>query len=176
MIRSNPQPTAGDAMRRALVLFLVAALAGCGYAPARLYEKDAGTIAIPIFENRTFYRDVERDLTEALVKQVELRTPYKVVSSARADTILKGTITSISQSRLSRSRVSGFLQEQEFTITINFEWQDAHDGKVIQDRRGFSAAGRYIPERPAAETYHIGQREAVERLADAIVATMIGQW
>ena len=53
------------------------------------------TVSVPIFDNQSFYQDVEFDLTEALVKEIELRTPYKVTGADRADTILQGEIVSV---------------------------------------------------------------------------------
>ncbi|HEY6562999.1 MAG TPA: hypothetical protein VIY86_00755, partial [Pirellulaceae bacterium] len=58
-------------------------LATCGCAgyylgSPTLYRPDIATIQIPIFESDSYRRFLGERLTEAVVKQVELKTPYKV--------------------------------------------------------------------------------------------------
>ncbi len=165
-------------LARALALLcLTCALAGCGYSSQELFPEKYLTVATPIFENRTFYRGVEFALAEAVTKQVESRTPYKVVSPGVAQTILEGTITDIQQNQLSRRRPGGLPQEVELTITVDFVWKDlGHGGGVIRDRRGFQAVGRHVPTAGVGEPYEVAQRQAVQRLAEDIVSTMRADW
>ncbi len=151
-------------------------LAGCGYNSKELYPEGYRTVSAPIFENLTFYRGVEFKLTEALVKEIEKRTPYKVVASGAADTRLTGTITSIEQSLLSRRRDGNVPDELELTLTVNFEWQDLRTGRPIIDRRGFSSVGRYIPARSVGEPVQIAQYQAVQSMARDIVSAMRSDW
>lgn len=159
------------------LLSIVLALSGCGYSSKELFPERYQTVAAPIFENRTFYRGVEFELAEALTKQIESRTPYKVVSPGVAQTILEGTITNIEQDLLSRRRPGGVPQEVELTITVDFVWKDlGHKGGVIRDRRGFEAVGRYVPTAGVGEPFEVAQHQAVQRLAEDIVSTMRTDW
>ena len=45
--------------------------------------------------NRTYARELPAQLTEAIVKQIEATTPYKVTGQGAADTLLRGTITDV---------------------------------------------------------------------------------
>ena len=46
------------------------------------------------FKTQTFRRDLQLMLTEAVEKEIDMRTPYKVVGNpAKADSILRGVIT-----------------------------------------------------------------------------------
>ncbi|GAB4109314.1 MAG: LPS assembly lipoprotein LptE [Phycisphaeraceae bacterium] len=160
-----------------LVLFACMVwVTGCGYTNKELLPEDIHTVAVPIFENRTFYRGIEFELAEALVKQVHTRTPYKVVSPATAQTILEGTITRVEQNQLSRRRPGGVPQEVEVTITVDYVWKDLGKGGVIRDRRGFEAVGRYVPTAGIGQPFETAQHEAVERLARDIVSTMRSDW
>ncbi|MEZ6193338.1 MAG: LptE family protein [Phycisphaerales bacterium] len=159
-----------------MLLTLTLGQLGCGYSSKELFPTEVHTVAVPIFENRTFYRGVEFELAEAVVKQVESRTPYKVVAPGTAQTILEGTITEIEQTQLSRRRPGGLPQEMEVTITVDFVWKDLGKGGVIKDRRGFQAVGRYIPTAGIGEPFETGQHDAVERLARDIVSTMRSDW
>jgi hypothetical protein len=151
-------------------------LGGCGYSHKELYPADVRTIAVPIFANRSFYQGAEFDLTEALTKEIETRTPYKVVKEASADSSLTGTIVNIEQTRLSRVRGGGVPQEMEFRVTVNFEWKNLRSGKILRERRGFTAVGRYVPTRPVNETYFTAQHDASQLMAEMIVSDMRGDW
>ena len=45
-----------------------------------------------MFESVSFRRDLGERLTEAVMKQIEEKTPYKVVSDPNADSMLSGRI------------------------------------------------------------------------------------
>src|SRR3954469_25044928 len=60
-----------------------------------LYREDVRTVAVPIFKNKDYRRGVEFTLSKAIVNQLEMRTPYKVVPRERADTVLEGEIVEI---------------------------------------------------------------------------------
>lgn len=159
-----------------MLLALTVGQVGCGYSSKELFPTEVRTVAVPIFENRTFYRGVEFELAEAMVKQIESRTPYKVVAPGTAQTILEGTITHIDQEQLSRRRPGGLPQELELTVTVDFVWKDLGKGGVLKDRRGFQAVGRYIPTAGIGEPFETAQHDAVERLARDIVSTMRTDW
>ena len=157
-------------------LALLSSAGGCGYSHEPLYPQDVRTVAVPIFDNRSFYRHVEEDVAEALIKEIELRTPYKVVASGEADTQIHATITQVDQSRMSRSRDGGLPQELELIIRASFQWQDRRSGKTLRQRSGMVATGRYVPAYPPAEPYQVAQHDAAERLAQQIVAVMGADW
>jgi len=159
-----------------LILCVCMLLSGCGYSSEQLFPEGYRTVAVPIFENRTFYRGVEFDLSEALVKELELRSPYKVIDPCGADTILQGTITRIEQDQLSRRRAGGVPQELEVTITVDFEWRDLGSGQPICDRRGFESVGRYIPTEPVSQPFEAAQHQAVWQMARDLVSVMQSDW
>jgi hypothetical protein len=72
-----------------------APLGGCAryrVGNATLYPPDIHTVYVPIFESNSYRRSLGERLTEAVVKEIELKTPFKVVSSPDADSILTGKI------------------------------------------------------------------------------------
>lgn len=50
----------------------VAWVGGCGYSSGGVFPSDVSSVSTPIFKNETFYRGVELDLAEALIKEIEL--------------------------------------------------------------------------------------------------------
>lgn len=159
-----------------MAAFSLMPLAGCGYSHTAMYPDNIGTVGVPIFDNRTPYRAVEFDLTEALVKEIELRTPYKVVHPSKANTVLQGVITTIHQRVLSQRKIGGVPEEIEVTMIVNFEWKDTRTGDVLRDRKGFPIATRHVPARPISEPFEVAQHRAAEVMAQNIVDSMQKGW
>jgi len=144
-------------MRGLVVVLLLATLAGCGYRHDELFREDVSTVAVQIFENRSFYRGVEFDLAEAMVKEVELRTPYKVTDAGGSDTLLEGRITSVRQRQLSRVFEGGVPQEMEVVVSVDFVWKELRTGRALRIPRArtrgrgknFVTPEVMISERPA---------------------------
>ena len=134
-------------------------------------------MAVPIFENRVFYQGVEFDLTEALAKEIELRTPYKVLQDqSRADTAVTGSIIDVDQRRLARDDRTGLVEALEVSVTIDFDWTDLRSGQCLRQRKGFTAVVHYAPARVTGEPFQVAQHQAVARLAQRIVDAMGSDW
>src|SRR5215471_8417063 len=70
-----------------------------GYTTQPNYDECIKTVYVPIFENKTFRRGLEFDLTRAVIREIESKTPFKVVSAGcPADTELTGTIINLAKS------------------------------------------------------------------------------
>src|SRR5271165_4655036 len=120
--------------RLVTAIAFIAPLAGCGYSQSgdydkplkngyqwhSLYREDIQSVAVPIFTTTAFRRNVEFQLSQAVVQQIESRTPYKVVPRERADTILEGEISSVDVETLSRGFDTNIPQEQLMIVTVNF--------------------------------------------------------
>jgi len=157
----------------ATVALVSTALASCGYSTKPLYSASYKTIAVPIFANKTFRREWEFRLTEALAKNIEYRTPYKVVSQDRADTVITGEIVDITENVLTRRFGTNIPRESQLTIVVDFTWKD-RSGKVLVQRRGFNRSSTEIPQ--LGERVTDAEQLAVERLAAAIVDQMQSEW
>lgn len=156
-----------------MALLAVLLLTGCGYSTTELYPTQYTTVTVPNFENRSNERNVEFNLREALIKELEQRTPYKAISgTGLADTQLTGTVVRVDRTLLSRDPVAGLPQEIEVTVVVDFQWKDLRTGEVIRSYRGLSAAGQFVPNRTVGEFSEDGVRLAVSRLATAIVSRM----
>lgn len=172
------------------LLFVVCLLmAGCGYqqqgsfedVPGKtsykwssLYREDIQTVAAPIFTNKDFRRGVEFRLSTAIVKQLESHTPYRVAPQDRADTILEGEIVSVDVSTLSRDVRTNVPQEQLYVMTVNFRWKDLRSGKILVERRNFQQTAPFYST--LGEGEFVGNQQAVEKLALAIVQELQAEW
>jgi len=155
------------------LLALTLLLTGCGYSTTELYPTQYNTVTVPNFDNRSNDRNVEFTLREALIKEIEQRTPYKAVSgTGLSDTQLTGTVVRVDRKLLSRDADVGLPQEIEIVVTVDFQWKDLRTGEVIRGYRGLSAAGQFVPNRAVGEFDDDGVRLAVSRLASDIVSRM----
>jgi outer membrane lipopolysaccharide assembly protein LptE/RlpB len=149
-----------------------------GYTTRSQYPKSIRTVAVPIWtRGKAIYRrELEMQLTEAIVKRLELSTPYKVVDKTRADSELSGSIDNVSQRVLSFNPDSGQARELEITYTVSFTWTDLRSGRVLTRRKNFRQAGTYIPPAPFSEDFFQGSEDLVNKLAQRIVDQMALEW
>ena len=82
--------------RLVLTLTLLLAVSGCAayrFGAASLYPPDIHTVYVPVFQSNSFRRNFSELLTEAVCKQIEEVTPYKVVGTPDADSVLTVKLT-----------------------------------------------------------------------------------
>jgi hypothetical protein len=99
-----------------------------------LYPCHIRTVYVPIFKNRTYRRGIEFDLTRAVVREIEAKTPYKVVSTSGADTELSGTIISLNKLVINRDQLNE-IREAETTLTVEIIWKDLRTQEILSARR-----------------------------------------
>src|SRR4051794_7544695 len=90
----GPRIARRSAARPALVLALMLmAQAGCGYTVRAPFKNTVRTVYVPVFRSISFRRDENLQLTELVQKEIERRTPFKVVGSPEgADTLIDGQV------------------------------------------------------------------------------------
>lgn len=181
--RRSRRPLLGATFVLALgAMGLLSTLAGCasdpreGYSATNPYPASVRSVSVPIFENRSYVRNFEFDLTEAVIKRITTSTPYQVTGEAAADTILRGKITDISMLELSRDRRTGLTNEMMVKVTMDFEWSDLRTGKPLVARNGFATSALFVPSRPAREPLELARFEAVQQLARDLVDQMQSAW
>ncbi len=172
-------PSAGACVLRMIAVvfcgLLACSLSGCGsYRMASLHDTSVRTIAVPIFDNQTYANGLEALLTEAIITEIHSSTPWRVVPEAQAETTLEGTITEASLRTLATE--GGYAEQNAYVMTVDFLWRDNARGDAKVARRGFSAAGTFVPARGVIEPIEVGQREAVSDMARDIVAELASEW
>jgi hypothetical protein len=175
MIRWTHRVAGFRLLSAAILLALLGILpAGCGYTMQSIYPSGIHTVAVPIWKNRTFRRGLEFQLTEAIDKNIESRTPYRLAPVNQADTELTGTIESVTEGVLSNSFQTNLPQETQITLVVNFTWRDLHSGKILSRRVDFAAASTEIPQ--IGQQLPDAEQMAVERMARAVVNQMEKSW
>ena len=168
----------------AFCILQCAFLCGCvGYqvGAGSLYAPDVATVYVPMIDSDSYRRDLGERLTEAVVKEIELKTPYKVVSTPDADSILSARLLTDTRKTLAKnafddSRVS------ETEIRAEVMWLNRRRLPMAPTQAialppelvAMNATSNLIPE--AGQSVATAQQQAIERLAQQIVATMEAPW
>jgi len=120
-----------------------------GYTTKPQYPDHIHTIYVPIFKNLTLWRGLEFDLTRAVIREIEAKTPYKVVSSPScADSQLSGTIISLNKNVINRNQQNE-IREAETTLAVEIVWKDLRTGEILSQPRPPATANTSIPLIPA---------------------------
>jgi len=167
-----------------LVLIALAAVTGCaGYrlGSQSMFPQHVQTVHVPMFQSDSLRPELGQRLTEAVVKEIELRTGYKVVPRHRADTILEGRIVSDTK-RLTVQTINSDPRENELGLSVQVRWINSQ-GQPVRDQLMLPAPGlkadvlqdvRLVPE--VGQSVASQQQIAIQRLAEQIVGMMEVPW
>jgi len=175
--------------KSAPVAFLLAAgtavwLSGC--APYQLgnagrFPAGVRTVHVPVVRNATFRHDLGVRLTEALVREIELRTPYKVTADPSADTTLKCEVIGETKRVLTETEAD-YARALDAAIQVRASWTDRSGRLLLQNAVVpaddltilFSQDERFVPE--AGQSVDTAMQKAIEDLAGRIVSQMEIRW
>ncbi len=168
-----------------LVVVASALLAGCAtyqIGADTLYSADVQTVHVPIFQSASFRRGLGERLTEAVIKEIELRTPYKVVGDpSRADTVLSGRIVDDSKKVLFEDRADQ-PREFELEMVVEVSWVDRR-GNILRQATPIPVSGNVVdvsqtttlvPE--GGQSVVTAQQHVINGLASQIVNIMETPW
>jgi len=168
----------------AVALLSCLLLGGCaGYrmGTATLYPPDIHTVYVPMFESDSFRRNLGERLTEAVVKEIESKTTFKVVNSPNADSILTGRLTNETKRLLIEGPTrEGRELQLDFRVDVN--WID-RKGEVVQPMQSVAVPSSIVsvgqtsdivPE--VGQSIATGQQQAIQRVAEQIVSLMEAPW
>lgn len=146
-----------------------------GYSNESLFPEDIRSVCLEMFDNQTFRRGVEYELSDALAKRIEVDTPYKIVSdSDRADTVMSGQIVSIGEMALSIDREVGTVLEKEVKLQAVVNWKNLKTGQLMMDQLKISASASY--SRYQQQDFKYASSLAANNLARKIVEQMERKW
>lgn len=155
----------------AVTLMLAAAPGGCGYSIGSLYDSNVETIAVDVFTNDTFRRDIELDLTREVVKQVRLRTGWRIANRSGADVVLTGRILRIQDNVLSETERE-FTLESSVIVSAEARLTNLRTGRLLKKVQRTTAETYLIPR---GESRASAMTEAIYKLAEDLVQAL-EQW
>jgi len=118
----------------AIAAALAAASSACGYSSKRLVsEPGVSSIAIQQFDNKTFRRDLEFRLTQAVAQEVRARTSWRIATEGTADAVLSGTIREAEESVLTEQRNTNDPVLKRFRATVDVKLVARSSGRVLRE-------------------------------------------
>ena len=169
---------------RRLTLIAVLLCTGCAsyhFGNQGLFSPRVRTVGVSICGNETWRRGYGERLTEALVREIENRTPYKVVEPSRADTVLDVRIIS---ERKSVTFQNPWMDPRELTmdVVVEAQWIDRRTQELRQSqninletlRVQMSSTSLMIAE--AGQSNATTSQKIMVRLAQQIVGMMEAAW
>ncbi|PHS15239.1 MAG: hypothetical protein COA78_05220 [Blastopirellula sp.] len=148
-----------------------------------LYRPDVQTVHVPIFESASYRRGLGERITEAVIKEIESNTPYKVVSAEMADSVLKGRLTN--DRKLTRA-VNSYDEPRilDAELNIQYTWTDRR-GELLRQPAYLDispqllgatelSTGTFFPE--VGQSITTAQEEAIRKFAAQVVLKMQTPW
>ena len=129
-------------------LGLLLVVMGCGYhqvGGASHIPGSVRTLAVPIFVSKVQGFDTETAFTEAVVRELNTRTRYKVLTSgdgSKADAVLRGTIVTETVAPLTYDSSSGQTSSYLVSVTADVRLV-GQDGKVLYENDSFAWREQY---------------------------------
>ncbi|MBA4106897.1 MAG: hypothetical protein C0485_14190 [Pirellula sp.] len=171
---------------RLLALLACAGLTAPGCAAYRfgnetLYAPDVTTVYVPMIESDSFRRDMGERLTEAVIKEIELKTPYKVVGTPDADSILSARLMG-ERKLLEFENQNDDPRALKYALTAQVTWLNRRR-QPLAPMNSIPLPADFIPITQTAtmlpepgQSDASAQQQAIQRLAEQIVATMEEPW
>jgi len=189
--RQTPRPAA---CARLVVCVLMACLVGCNgfsvrgprgrseeggffgwhfYAP---FDTTEVKTVFVYFKSQTFRRDIQTQLTEAVLKEISLRTPYKIVGNpSQADSLLSGTIA-YADKNLVVEAPTNLPRALNGTINVSVNWTHNPPTDIEKSRPPTIVAEtiNFVPE--VGETSLSAFNHVIQSIAKQVVDMMEQPW
>jgi hypothetical protein len=153
-------------MLAALIGLGLLGASGCGYGLGFRPPPGVRTIAVPMFSNNTFplRREVEYEITSALRRELQARTPLRLVSLGEADMAVHGAVIEFHELVIAEGPRDEKV-ESSLVVTVDLVVEDYRNRtsvrQVVRDVSPFSIQ--------SGETIALARRRALSNLAEKIV-------
>lgn len=156
------------------LLALLAIAAGCGYRTVGSAHVAPGikVLSVPAFLNQTHTYHIETALTNAVIREFNTRTSYRVVpTEAGADAVLRGTVVSVEAAPVAYDSVTGRASAGLVTVTAKVT-VTAHDGRVLYSNPNYIFRDEYQISNELASFFE-EQGPALDRIARDFSRTLV---
>jgi hypothetical protein len=164
---------------------LLASASGCAayrLGNETLYAPDVSTVYVPMIESDSFRRDLGERLTEAVAKEIERVTPFKVVGTPDADSVLAARLVS-ERKHVTVENQNDDPRAIEINMAAEVSWLNRRRQPLCPPTTVPLPAELFIPMGQTAallpeagQSVASQQQIAIERLAQQIVSTMEEPW
>lgn len=150
---------------------------GCGYSVRPPYNREIRTVYVPIFRSLTFRRDLNLMLTEAVAKEIEKRTPYKVVGNPEgADSTLSGEVI-FADKNLIVENPQNLPRQLSADLVVNVRWTDNRQNTSDPKDVGSVTMRETVTFSPEfGDTSMMAYQKACQKMAEQIASMMEEPW
>jgi hypothetical protein len=170
--------------RAALVMLACLAIVGCAgyrFGSESLFPADVQTVYVPMFQSDSYRRDLAERITEAVCKEIEKRTHYKVVNNPNADSVLSGRLLNETK-RIIVEAPTDEPRESQVEFFMEVTWLDRQGALLAQSQKvplpgtvaNITQTSNLVPE--VGQSVATAQQDVVSRLAYQIVSMMETPW
>ena len=164
-----------------ILLVLLPSLSGCArycLGPNRLFDPNIRTVYVPTFQSDSFRRNLGEWLTEAVVKELETRSPYKVVHTSDADSVLYGRLIADTKQTISEDRNDN-PRDIGTDLVFEMRWVDRAGQTVLRNSSipvdvSLVSSAHFIPE--GGQSMTTAQQRMIRSLARQVVSQMEAGW
>ncbi len=146
---------------------------GCGYSNKSLISRNINSIYIPIFDNTTFRRGIEFDLTKAVKNEIMSKTYLRIVDKENADSVLHGTIKDFKEVVLAGD-ITDNIVESRVMLYVDLKLIDNRTGRILGVVNGIRQKAEFIVRR--GETLDSATEEGILDIAETIVMRLEEKW
>lgn len=160
-----------------MAALLLASHVGCaGYQVGgqQFFRNDVRTVHVRIFESDSYRRYLGQRLTESVIKQIELNTPYTLTEPELADSFIRGRIVRETKRSVGDNR---FDEPRDIQIAWRVEvtWVDRAGTPLMQlQSLRIDNDENFIPE--AGQSLSTAQQNLIQHVAREIVGQMELPW
>lgn len=159
------------------LLLLLVVNSGCipryGFAGGGL-PAHVRTMAIQPFDNETPTPELQREIFEAMRRELQPRLGVRDAPTERADAIVRGVVRTYDVDvpvGYSANSTQSVTSRRKLQITLDVQIIDQTTGKTLWEKKALRAEGEYA-ERDEVS----GRRDAIKRIVNDIVEGAQSQW
>ncbi|MBM3248228.1 MAG: hypothetical protein FJZ10_02250 [Candidatus Omnitrophica bacterium] len=178
-----------EKMRVIAFILILSFVSGCGYTTRSMIDPNIKTIYIKPFENkidfgtqdsvysklRTYYPNLETDITTAVASRFLFDGNLKVVKENDADVILKGELVEYRRDVL-RYKDDEDIEEYRLNIVVNISLWNTKENKIIWQENRFTGETTYFTSGSKAKAESTAIKDGITDLARRIVERAIENW
>lgn len=166
----------------ALFLAVATILSGCGYTQKTVLPRDIKTIYVETVKNKVPVRDIyvyvpglEMDITNAVIRRMQIDGNLKVVPRDEADAILEMDLVRLEQEGL---RFTSLESVAEYRLYVVLDVQLIHreTSEVLWHEPNFSGDNEYFVSDVRTVSQEEAAEKAVEKLAVNVVDRIVEDW
>jgi hypothetical protein len=162
----------------ALALGATVSVGGCRFSPYKFQggglPPNIRTMAVLPFENDTPVPELQRELFEAMRRELQNRLNLRDASEAKADAIVRGTIVRYDIDvpvGFSSDPTQATTARRQLQLVVDVAIIDQGSGRTLWEKKGLTAKGEYAEQNEAG-----GRRQAIEEVIADIIEGATSQW